>query len=125
MTQRVKVIPIFTTRGDAGAFLVFPYLFSPQGEWIGWVEPNRNVYSVHGHHVGLLTLEPRILRKREWTSTARRRRPPPPPPAIRPPTHTPLPPAMPELMMGDMDVLDECPELLPPIDYGELKEDLD
>jgi hypothetical protein len=123
MTQRVKIVPIYTTRGDTGGYLVFPYIFNSQGEWIGWVEPNRNVYSVHGHYAGYLTLEPRILRKRELAGHPVRRRPPPAPPSIRAPARTPLAPHMQELMMGDMDVLDEAPDLLPPVDYGELKDD--
>jgi hypothetical protein len=57
-TQR-SVIPIYTSRGDAEAFLVYPYLYNRSGEWIGWVTADRQVYSVLGFYVGDLTAEPR------------------------------------------------------------------
>jgi hypothetical protein len=125
MPSHSKVIPIFTSHGDAEAFLVFPYLYSRQGEWIGWVEADRSVYSVHGHRVGILSKEPRILRQREWVSSGQRHVPPPPPPTIRPPAHLPLSPTLPEVPQNMIDVLEEAPELLPPVDYGELKDDMD
>jgi hypothetical protein len=125
MATKTRVIPIFSSSGHAEAFMVYPYLYSNQGEWIGWVEADRSVYSVHGHFVGALTKEPRILRKREWFGNGRKRISPPPPPAIRPPAHLPLAPTLPEVPLNMIDVLSEAPELLPPLDYGELKEDLD
>ena len=42
-----RIIPIYSSRGEVEAFLVFPYLFNRSGEWIGWVTPQREVYSVH------------------------------------------------------------------------------
>jgi hypothetical protein len=64
MASQRKVIPIYTTRGDVGAYLAYPYIFSAIGEWIGWVTPEREVYSVYGGYVGSLGSGPRILRKR-------------------------------------------------------------
>ncbi|MFN3492386.1 MAG: 4-fold beta flower protein, partial [Anaerolineales bacterium] len=49
------IIPIYTTKGDAEAFLQYPYLFNRSGEWIGFVTPKREVYSVLGEYVGTLT----------------------------------------------------------------------
>ncbi len=59
-----RAIPIFMTNGEVGAYLVYPYLFNPQGEWIGWVAQDRNVYSVLGVCIGYMSDDPRILRKR-------------------------------------------------------------
>ncbi len=125
MEPRVKVIPIFTSHGDAEAFLIYPFLYNIHGEWIGWVEADRSVYSVHGHPVGMLTKEPRILRNREWVGGRVRKLPPQPPPSIRPPAHLPLAPILPEVPLNMIDVLEEAPELLPPVDYGDLKDDMD
>ena len=44
----MALIPIYTSRGDAEAFLDYPYLFNRIGDWIGWVTPKRDVYSVLG-----------------------------------------------------------------------------
>lgn len=125
MQKPVRLIPIYTTRGDLGAFLAYPYLYNIAGEWIGWVTPERSVFSVHGHYVGRLTDEPRILRKRSYDYTEPRRTPPPVPPAIRPPAHAPLAPQMAELTLSQIDVLEDEPELLPSVDFGELREDMD
>ena len=58
------IIPIYTTKGDAEAFLVYPYIFNRNGDWIGFVTPQREIYSVIGDYVGTLTNDPRIVRKR-------------------------------------------------------------
>ena len=58
-----RLIPIYTTQGDVAGYLQYPYLFNRQGEWIGWVNAERQVYSVHGHYVGWVTDEPRVIRK--------------------------------------------------------------
>jgi hypothetical protein len=34
------LIPIYTSKGDAEAFLLYPYLFNRSGDWIGFVTPN-------------------------------------------------------------------------------------
>ena len=65
MPEQKKLIPIYNSRGEIGALLSFPYIYNLAGEWIGWVTSERTVYSVHGHYVGTLTKDPRIVRKRE------------------------------------------------------------
>jgi hypothetical protein len=113
-----RLIPIYTTRGDAGAYLGYPYIFSRLGEWIGWVSPDRKVYSVHGEYVGYLTNDPRVLRKQEASYDEQPHTPPPAPGNVRIPPTVPLAPMMSELKMGMIDVLEEEPELLSPIDFG-------
>ena len=109
--------------------MLYPYVFSAQGEWIGWVTADREVYSVHGHYAGYLSIsergEPRILRKREIVHGRKRLTPPAPPAPIRPPAHFPLAPQLPEIMLNTIDVLEEAPELLPSMDYGDLRDDMD
>ena len=125
MVHTARIIPIYTTRGDVGAVLEFPYLYSPVGEWIGWVTDGRQVYSVHGNYVGLLTSDWRIIRKRAYDYSQPDREPPERPAPIRPPAHFPLPPMMAELALYMIDILDEMPELLPSVDYGEQRQDMD
>ncbi|HEX7973733.1 MAG TPA: hypothetical protein VF498_04925 [Anaerolineales bacterium] len=125
MSTATPLIPIYTTGGDVGALLVYPYLYNIDGEWIGWVTADRIVYSVHGHYAGRLSEEWRILRRRSLELTQPRRIPPPPPGRFRPPALLPLAPQMPEVPQGQVDVLQEEPDLLPPLDLGELREDLD
>ena len=125
MPNPERLIPIYTTRGEVGAFLLYPYIYSANGEWIGWVTADRTVYSVHGHYVGTLSKDPRILRRRESGQIKGRRTPPSPPKPIHPPANLPLVPQLPELMMGVIDVLEEAPHLLPSVDYGDLRDDMD
>jgi hypothetical protein len=120
-----RPVPIYTSRGDFAALMVFPYVYSAIGEWIGWITPEREIYDVDGHYVGYLTDEPRVLRKRTLDSPPPRRAPPPAPERVRPPATIPLPPMMAELPYGVFDVFEEEPERLHTMDYGELKEDLD
>lgn len=120
-----KAIPIYSTIGDWAALLIFPHLFSPSGEWIGWVTPDRQVYDVHGLYVGWLTPDPRILRKRTYDTELERRSPPPSPGRIRPPASVPLPPMMSQLPFEVIDVLEEEPGRLHTVDAGELKDDID
>ena len=124
MAQR-KIIPIYTSRGDADAFLYFPYLYNRSGEWIGWVTNNREVYSVLGYFVGELTSEPRIIRKRIASDLYSRITPPASPPRLIIPATIPLAPLMAELRFGLMDVLLEEPERLHTMDSGELNQDID
>jgi len=119
------LIPIYTSKGDAEAFLGYPYLFNRSGEWIGWVTPEREVYSVLGYYVGFVTDEPRILRKRATDTLRPRRKPPAPPPRVHPPATVPLAPMMRELPYNLIDVLLEEPERLHTVDAGELREDLE
>jgi hypothetical protein len=125
MPETTRLIAIYTTHGDIGGFLVYPYIFNRQGEWIGWVTPQRQVFSVHGHYVGYLTNDPRIIRKQSSGYLKPRRSPPPPPSTINPPATLPLPPMMPELPIGSYDVLEDRPDLLPAVDFGDLRDDLD
>lgn len=119
------IIPIYTTKGDAEAFLAYPYLFNRNGEWIGFVTPKREVYSVIGHFAGTLTNDPRIIRKKATNTLKPSLKPPPAPRKIYPPATIPLPPMMPELSHSVIDVLLEAPELLHTIDIGEQRQDMD
>jgi hypothetical protein len=126
MTQsQHRIIPIYSSKGEAEAFLVFPYIFNRSGEWIGWVNPRREVYSVMGYYAGNLTDDARIVRKRAEDALRPRLNPPPSPGRITPPAHIPLAPLMKELTYSMVDVLAEEPERLHPVDSGELREDLD
>ena len=125
MSSSARFIPIYTTRGDLGAYLVYPYIINRSGEWIGWVTTERVVYSVHGHYVGYLDNGPRILRKLSEGFDHPRREPPARPMRYSMPVTAPLAPMMPELTYGIVDVLEEAPELLPSVDEGELREDMD
>jgi hypothetical protein len=120
-----SLIPIYTTRGDAEAFLYYPYLFNRSGDWIGFVTSNREVYSVLGEFVGILTNDPRIVRKRATSTLRPRRNPPPRPPKIYPPATIPLPHMMPDLSISVIDVLLDNPERLHTLDAGEKRPDMD
>lgn len=116
--QQRRYIPIYTTKGDVGGYLVYPYIFNRQGEWIGWVSQEREVYSVHGSYVGYLTNDPRVLRRLSDGFDHPVKLAPTRPGRILPPPTVPLPPMMPELTQGVIDVLDDAAELLQPIDLG-------
>lgn len=120
-----RIIPVYNSQGEADAFLVFPNLFNRGGEWIGWVTPQREVYSVMGYFVGTLTNDPRIVRKRAEDELKPRLRPPAQPKRITPPAQVPLAPLMQELTHSFVDVLSEEPDRLHTLDSGELREDLD
>ncbi len=120
-----RAIPVYTTSGRLGALMKYPFLFNPMGEWVGWVTKDRQVYSVHGHYVGWLSKDPRILRKRSYDHTQPRRTPPPCPDSVRPPVNVPLPPLMGELQYSEIDVLEDFPDMLPTMDAGELRDDMD
>lgn len=119
------VIPIYNTRGDAEAFLSYPYLFNRNGDWIGFVTPNKEVYSVLGQYVGALSNGPRILRKRAMDHSMPHLTPPPAPKRISIPATVPLAPMMSELTHSMIDVLMDEPELLHPVDSGEQRQDMD
>ena len=120
-----RIIPIYSSKGEAEAFLVFPYLFNRGGEWIGWVTPKRDVYSVMGVFVGTLSDDARIIRKRAEGETRPRVKPPSRPGKITTPPSIPLAPLMSDLPLGLVDVLQEEPERLHTVDSGELREDMD
>jgi hypothetical protein len=124
-TGQRTLIPVYTSKGDPEAFLAYPYLFNRSGEWIGWVTPQREVYSVLGHYVGTLTNDPRILRKRATSTLKPNLKPPQPPKRVYPPATIPLAPLMPELTHSVIDVLLDEPERLHTLDIGEFREDLD
>ncbi|MBK9781573.1 MAG: hypothetical protein IPP55_16225 [Anaerolineales bacterium] len=122
---QLTLIPIYTTKGDAEAFLLYPYLFNRNGDWIGFVTPNRDVYSVIGEFVGTLTNDPRIVTKRAIEETNPRVSPPPTPKKVQLPASVPLAPLMPELSHSLIDVLLEMPEKLHTVDSGEFRQDMD
>jgi hypothetical protein len=124
-SNQPKLIPLYTTKGDAEAFLCYPYLFNRNGEWIGFVTAKREVYSVLGEYVGRLTDERRIVRKRATSTFIPRLTPPPRPRKVYPPATIPLPPMMSDLPHSLIDVLLEMPERLHTVDTGETREDLD
>ena len=123
---RPRILPIYTTRGDVDAFLIYPHLFNRRGEWCGFVTEKRDVYSVHGEYVGWLDDGPRILRMRSYDYDKPRKDPPSRPRSkmLAPPT-IPLPPMMKELTYDVIDVLEDWPELLPTIDMGEFRPDME
>jgi len=96
-SANLRLVPIYTTRGDLGAILRYPYLFNPSGEWIGWVTAEREVYSIYGSFVGHVSKEWRIIRSRSLEATHPTRQPPRDPGCLTPPAHFPLPPMMAEL----------------------------
>lgn len=126
MATTKSIIPIYTSRGDLEAFLIYPYVYNRQGEWIGWVSPEKQVFSVHGHYVGWISDGPRILRKlADGFGKARTDIKPPEAKNILPPAQAPLAPLMSELTFGVIDVLLDAADLLPSVDFGELREDMD
>jgi hypothetical protein len=123
-SQQTRLIPIYTSRGDVGAYLAFPYLYNIQGEWIGWVTKDRLVYSVIGNYVGILTNDPRIIR-RESDTEKPKSSPPPPPRPIKAPPSVPLAPMMSDITIGYTDVLLNDTGRLHTIDHGELMDDME
>ncbi len=123
--KQIRIIPIYSSRGDAEAFLVFPHLFNRNGEWIGFVTPRREVYSVMGAYVGTLSNDARIIRKRGEDELKPHVKPPPNPGKITTPPSVPLAPLMSDLPLSLIDVLQEQPERLHTLDSGELREDMD
>ncbi len=121
----MALIPIYNSKGDPDAFLEYPYVFNRNGDWIGFVTPRRDVYSVLGVYVGYLSDDPRILRKMSTSTLKPRLQAPPAPAKAYPPATIPLAPLMKELTSSTIDVLLEEPERLHPLDEGELREDLD
>ena len=125
MNKPNPLIPIYNTKGDAEVFLKYPYLFNRNGDWVGFVNSAREVYSVLGEFVGSLTNDPRIVGKRATSGPRPRLAPPPAPEKIFPPATVPLAPMMPELTHSMIDVLIEAPERLHTLDTGEYRPDLD
>ncbi len=124
-TSQHRIIPIFTSGGEAEAFLVFPYIFNRGGEWVGWATPQREIYSVLGYYVGTLTNDARIVRRRSEDDNRPRLKPPPKPGRIATPASIPLAPMMSDLTHSDIDVLQDEPERLHALDSGEFRQDMD
>lgn len=120
-----RLIPIYTSRGDVDAFLVYPYIFNRTGEWIGFVSPQREVYSVLGHFVGTYTDDSRIVGKRATNTLKPPVTPPPNPGKIYTPATVPLAPLMSDLPPGRIDILQDEPERLHTSDSGEFRPDMD
>lgn len=118
------IIPIYSSRGDAEAFLAFPYIYNRAGEWIGFITSQRDVYSVLGYYVGTLTNDPRIICNR--SSEAKPRLKPPLRPApMRISASIPLPKMMGDLNPGCVDILQDEPHRLHTLDAGEFRQDMD
>lgn len=115
-----KMTPIYTTRGDWAAMLVGPFLYNPQGEWIGWVDQARLVWSVRGDYVGWLSKDFRVLRKRDITELYPRRTPPPRQPRLKMPARVPFAPLMADLTFDTIDVFEDDPDRLDPGDMDKV-----
>lgn len=120
-----KLIPLYTSKGDVEAFLMYPHIFNRLGEWIGFVTPQREIYSVIGYYVGYLTDDKRIIRKRATNTLKPRLNPPLSPGKVMPPATVPLAPMMRELTHSQIDVLLDEPERLHTLDSGEFRDDMD
>ena len=72
--------PLYSSRGEWKGMLVDNLIYSPQGEWIGWMDRDRKIFSVVGDYVGWLNKDFRVLRKRVVEQSGPRRSPPARPP---------------------------------------------
>ena len=120
-----QALAIYTSQGDVEAFLVYPHVHNRRGEWIGWVTPQRELYSVHGDYVGWISEEPRLLAKRTRDFDKPKAAVPPMPQKIVPPSAMRLAPMMGDVSYDTIDILQDEPERLPTIDAGELRPDMD
>jgi len=123
MAESIKPIPIYTTSGDTGGFIIYPYVYNQIGDWIGWVTSKNQVYSVYGRYVGWINKDNRILRRRADDFQKPDKTPPPAPPRFLPPASVPLPPLMAELKYETVDVLEDMPELMPRLDDFAVSDD--
>lgn len=120
-----KLIPIYTSKGDAEAYLVYPYIYNRLGDWIGFMTPKREVFSVIGYYVGMFTEDFRIIGKRTTNTLKPRLKPPPTPEKVYPPATVPLAPMMRELTHSQIDILFDEPDRLHTLDSGEFRKDMD
>jgi hypothetical protein len=127
MTTKTVPAPmiIFTSRGDWGAFLIYPYLFNQTGEWIGWATRDKEIYNLDGNFVGTISPDQRIIRRKYLDNVPPKRPLPKPPIKPRIPASVPLPPQMRDLSYDFIDVFEEMPDLLHTMDAGEFKPDVD
>jgi hypothetical protein len=117
---------IFSTSGEHVAYFGNGYIFSRAGEWIGFVDlKTGQLFAVNGEHIGYMSRDGRLLRKRTMDERVPRRLPPPPPPRPDLPSNVPLPPMYSELGFETVDIMDEMPYLLPTADADDLRPDLD
>lgn len=117
----MRQFPIYTTRGEWVALLLETGLiYNPQGDWIGWVDRSGQVYSTLGEYVGWLAKDFRVLRKREPPEPRPRQPIPPHDKKIQVPRSVPLPPLMSDLMYDTIDVFEDMPERLEPMDYDKV-----
>ncbi len=123
MVAPEEPVPIYTTSGDTGGYILYPYVYNQIGDWIGWVAEDKQVYSVYGHYVGWIDKNNRILRRRADDFQKPDKTPPPPPPRFLPPATVPLPPLMAELKYETVDVLEDMPELMPRLDDFAIDDD--
>jgi hypothetical protein len=114
--------PIYTSHGDWVAMLVGRYLYNTRGDWIGWIDPDSQVFSARGEYAGWLTKDFRVLARRDKTTDMLKREPPPPPPAIKLPVSVPLPPLMAELTYDTVDLFEERPQKLDPLDMDQVQD---
>jgi 4-fold beta-flower domain-containing protein len=113
--------PLYSSRGEWKGMLVDHLIYNPQGEWIGWVDQERRVFSVAGEYVGWLNKDFRVLRRRVIERPVPRRSPPArPPERRRMPANVPLAPLMAELTFDTIDVFEDAPELLSPLDLDHM-----
>lgn len=120
MSNPQPFVAIYTSDGEAAAFLVYPYIYNRHGDYIGWITRNKQVYSVEGHYVGWLSEERRILRKQSTARIKPRLTPPPPPIAPGYSFSAASIGKMSELKPGVFDVLLDAPELLSPVQSNDL-----
>lgn len=120
MSNPQPFVAIYTSDGEAAAFLVYPYIYNRNGDYIGWITRNKQVYSIEGHYVGWLSDERRILRKQSTARIKPRLTPPPPPITPGYSFSAPSIGKMPELKPCVFDVLLDAPELLSPVQSNDL-----
>lgn len=115
-----KTYPLYASSGRWMGLLVERYLYNTEGDWLGWVENDGAVYSVRGEYVGQLNRDMRIVRRRVIPdSLPRKSLPGTPPLRIERPVSAPLPPLFQELPPEIMDVFDEQPDRLHPVETAE------
>ncbi len=124
--HRVKLVSFpFTAPRRGGGIPCLSLSLNKSGEWIGWVTPQKEVYSVLGNYAGFLTSDARVVRKRADDGARPQMNAPPAPQRLITPAHAPLAPLMSDLPHSLVDILAEEPERLHTVDTGELRNDLD
>ena len=114
--------PIYTSHGDWVAMLIGRYIYSRDGDWIGWVDAQSQVYSVRGEYAGWLSRDFRVLRHRGDSVIYERRQPPPRPPRVPLPMSVPFPPMMPDLTYDTIDLFEEAAHRLDPQDMDQIQD---